>query len=130
MRKKIVGVLICALLLSTLLPVTGIENAHKDKTESAGYTLLDSMAIAHVVAKGTGSCISVRGSFIFGFGACWAMIVTLEDDGYIEISSLISPSDSITLEGCHRIYIIGFMGLRWNIPTINVNGLSLFTLWS
>ena len=132
MKKQIVGIVACVLLFGTLVPVAGVavedETAYTPKTEAMNPNTLEYMLFAHVVASGTGSCTTFGGTFILGFGACWAMIITLEDDGYIELTSLTDPSDSVTLEGSYRVFTLGFMGLRWNVPRINVNGIGLFTL--
>jgi hypothetical protein len=129
-NKKIVGIVVCVALLSTLLPVTGTENPSLSTAEASSDQQMGGMLFAHVVAKGTGSYTSIGGSFFLGFGACWAMIITLEEDGTIEITSLTEPSNNVTLDGCHRIYIMGFMGLRLSRPQINVNGLAVFALWT
>ena len=130
MNKKAVGILICMLLVGTLLPVTGLENTPKEATEASSRLQSDGMPFVHVVATGNGSSTSFGGSFTLGFGTCLAMIVNLECNGYIEISSLIDSSSNVTLEGCHRVTIVGFMGLRWTRPQININGLALYAMWT
>lgn len=132
MRSKMrwISIGICVLLLGTLLPVNGVENIHKEAAEEPSRLQSGGMPFVHVVATGNGSCTSFGGSLVLGFGTCLAMIVRLESNGYIEISSLIESSSNVTLEGSHRVTIIGFMGLRWTRPQINVNGLALYAMWT
>ena len=130
MNKKVVGILVCVLLLGTLLPVTGIENIPKEATEESSRLQSGGMPFVHVVATGNGSCTLFGGSFVLGFGTCLAMIVNLESNGYIKVSSLIESSSNVTLEGSHRVTIVGFMGLRWTRPQIIVMGIALYTMWT
>jgi hypothetical protein len=93
-------------------------------------TLADSFLVAHVIAKGTGNCTTIYGNFILGIGYCFAMIVDLEEDGHVEITSLLNPSSSGVVEGRQRLFLIGFAGIRWNILKVNINGLALFAMSS
>lgn len=129
MSRKIIGMLVCALFIGTVLPVTATHINETD-TETLNDATSDSAMLCHVVAKGIGSCATFYGTFVLGVGYCLAMLVTLEGDGYIEITSLLDPSNTTTLEGSHRVFIIGFVGLRWNIPKVNVNGLALLAVCS
>jgi hypothetical protein len=130
MRKKILALGVTMCFMFFIVPVEEVFAIELHRTVVSNDTTSNVFLLAHVVAKGTGSCASFYGTFVLGVGYCVAMLVTLEDDGQIEITSLLDPSNTTTLEGSHRIYIVGFAGLRWNIPKINVNGLAFFAACS
>ena len=130
MNKKLVsvGILLCFLFLIT--PIEEVVAGEKDETEISNNTLADSFLVAHVVAKGTGNCTTIFGNFVLGIGYCYAMIVDLEDDGHVKITSLFNPSSSGVVEGSQRLFVIGFAGIRWTIPKVNINGIALFAMSS
>jgi len=126
--RKILSLGIIMSFLFLMIPLEGVfAEPYEEQSITASP---DFLTLAHVVAKGTGRCLTIHGAFFLGFGKCWAMFVNLEDDGYIEITSLLDPSNSITLEGSHKIIILGFMGLRMTLPKVNINGIALFVNWS
>jgi len=122
--RKILALGIIMSFLFLMIPLEGVSGESYEK-ESSINASSDFLTLAHVVARGTGRCLTIHGAFFLGFGRCWAMFVNLEDDGYIEITSLLDSSNSITLEGSHKLVIIGFMGLRMTLPKVNINGLAL-----
>ena len=126
MNKKIVSWVMLACFLFLITPIGDVFAGETDEIEIFSEKMADSFLFAHVVAKGTGNCTTVFGNFVLGIGYCYAMIVDLETDGHVEIASLFDPSNIGVVEGRQRLFIIGFAGLRWTIPKININGLALF----
>lgn len=124
MREKIIslGIIIC--FISLIIPEGVLADGNENHVDTSDY-----FTLSHVIVKGTGRCITLHGAFFLGFGRCWAMFINLEEDGYVEISSLLD-SNNITLEGNYRLIIVGFMGFKMNVPKININGFALFTSWS
>jgi len=126
MNKKIVsvGILLCFLFL--ILPV-GEGFAHETlEVEVPTTEIADISLLALVVAKGTGNVTTIGGSFLLGIGYCLAMVVNLEEDGHVEITSLLDPSNSSVVDGSQRLLLIGFVGLRMTFLDVNIIGLVLF----
>jgi len=123
MKKKVLCIFIIVSFVFTTIPITsGSSESSQDTT--------DSLPLCHIIAKGSGRCITIHGTFFLGFGRCWLMIINLENDGYIEVTSLIDPSNHVVIEGSHRLFIVGFVGFKINIPKINVNGIALLASWN
>lgn len=121
---------LAASLVFLMVPV-GDTTPNENFAIQPWETLLrENTLMSHVIAKGNGTCISFLGTFVLGLGWCAGMVVLLEENGYMEITPLDDPTNSTILEGNHQLFIVGFVGLRLNVPQINVNGLALLTLWS
>jgi hypothetical protein len=120
MKKKYAIASICLAIIVAIAPSTCATKAGDS----------DSWFLVHIVATGSGRCITILGFFFLGFGRCWLMIVDLESDAHIEIRSIKDPSDCIELEGSHRLVIIGFLGYRSKIDKITINGIALSVTWS
>jgi len=126
MKKKIVSVVILFCFLFLTIPIQQGFAHETPEIEVSNNEIAAISLLAHVVAKGTGNVTTIGGSFLLGFGYCLAMIVDLEEDGHVEITSLLDPSNNSVVEGCQRLLIIGFVGLRMTFLEVNINGLVLF----
>ena len=126
MNKKIVsiGILLCFLFL--IVPIG--EGCAHETTENgmANIYNADISLLALVVAKGTGNVTTIAGNFLLGIGYCLAMVVDLEEDGHVEITSLFDPTNSSVIEGSQRLLLIGFVGIRLTFLEVNINGIVLF----
>ena len=123
MKKKIFAISCIMLFLLFVLPTCNSQKLVKD-------TALNTMTIAHVVIKGNGTAFLVHGNFTAGIGSCWAMIVTLENDGHVEINKLFDTSNITVLEGSRIVTLIGFIGyLKMVKSDINLNGGALIAVW-
>jgi hypothetical protein len=123
MKKKIFALSCIMLLLLFVIPTGNSQEIVKD-------TALNTMPIAHVVIKGNGTAFLVHGNFTAGIGRCWAMIVTLENDGHVEINKLFDTSNITVLEGSRVITLIGFIGYYYpQEGGINLNGVALLAVW-
>jgi hypothetical protein len=130
MKKKIVSMCLAMGLFFLIIPVGNtIPNEHCN-IQPHGPIPQENLSLNHVVAKGNGTCLTFLGTFFLGIGWCAGMVVILEEDGYIEITPLDNSTNSTILEGSHQLFIVGFVGLRLNIPQVNVNGIALLTLYS
>jgi hypothetical protein len=127
MHTKIVsvGVFLCFLFLTIPAEYNAAQNTIE--TDIVTDEIADISLFALVVAKGTGNVTTIGGNFLLGIGYCLAMVVELEDDGQVEITSLFDPSNSSVVEGRQRILLIGFVGIRFTLLEVNINGLVLFT---
>jgi|GEM_PF-2813545 len=130
MKKKIVSLGLVMSLVFLMIPVSNTTSNETFTIQPRETPSRENTLMSHVVAKGNGTCISFLGTFFFGIGWCAGMVVLLEENGYMEITPLDDPTNSTILEGSYQLFIVGFVGLRLNIPQINVNGLALLTLWS
>ena len=123
MKKKIFAISCIMLFLLFVIPTGASQEIVKD-------TALNTMPIAHVVIKGNGTAFLVHGNFTAGIGSCWAMIVTLENDGHVEINKLFDTSNITVLEGNRVVTLIGFIGYYYHHEGgINLNGVALIAVW-
>ena len=123
MKKKIFAISCIMLFLLFVIPTGASQEIVKD-------TALNTMPIAHVVIKGNGTAFLVHGNFTAGIGSCWAMIVTLENDGHVEINKLFDTSNITVLEGSRVITLIGFIGYYYpHVDGIKLNGVALIAVW-
>ena len=123
MGRKIFGILVCILFLLLVFPICNSQQISRD-------TALNTMPIAHVVIKGNGTAFLVRDSFTAGIGKCLVMIMTLENDGHVEINKLFDTSNITVLEGNRVVTLIGFIGYYYHHEGgINLNGVALIAVW-
>ena len=126
MNNKIVSGVILLCFLSLTVPTgEGLAQA-PPAIEASNNEIADISLLALVVAKGTGNVTTIGGNFLLGIGYCLAMVVNLEEDGRVEITSLLDPSNSSVVEGSQRLLLVGFVGIRLTFLQININGLVLF----
>jgi len=123
MKKKILAIS-CIMLFLLFVPPTC------NSQEIVKNTALNTMPVAHVVIKGNGTAFLVHGNFTAGIGRCWAMIVTLENDGHVEINKLFDTSNITVLDGSRVVILIGFIGYYYHhMDGIKLNGVSLIAVW-
>jgi hypothetical protein len=122
MKKKILAISCIMLFLLFVIPAGNSQEIVKN-------TALNTMPIAHVIIKGNGTVFIVHSNFMAGIGSCWAMIVTLETDGYVEINKLSDTSNITVLEGSGVVILIGFIGYYYHVSGINLNGVALIAVW-
>ena len=122
MKKKIFA-LSCIMLFLLFIPPTCSSQ------EISKNAALNTMLIAHVVIKGNGTAFLVHGNFTAGFGRCWAMIVNLKTDGYLEINKLFDTSNITVLEGSRVVALIGFIGVYNHVSGIKLNGVALIAVY-
>ena len=130
MIKKILSLTLVISFITLMTPMGISSPSESYDTKTWEIPQRESTLMSHVVAKGNGTSISFLGTFFFGIGWCVGMVVLLGDNGYTEITPLDDLSNSTILEGSHQLFIVGFVGFRYNIPQININGIALLTLWS
>jgi hypothetical protein len=107
MKMKILAISCIMMFLLFVPPTCNSQEIVKD-------TALNTMPVAHVVIKGNGTAFLVHGNFTAGIGRCWAMIVTLENDGHVEINKLFDTSNITVLEGSRVVLLIGFIGYYYH----------------
>jgi len=123
MKKKIFAISCIMLCLLFIIPTSNSQELVKD-------TAFNTMPFAHVVIKGNGTAFLVHGNFTAGIGRCWAMIVTLENDGHVEINKLFDTSNITVLDGSRIVTLIGFTGYYYpHVDGIKLNGLALIAVW-
>ena len=123
MGRKIFGILVSILFLLLVFPICNSQQISRD-------TALNTMPIAHVAIKGNGTAFLVRDSFTAGIGKCLTMIMTLENDGHVEINKLFDTSNITVLDGSRVITLIGFIGYYYpQEGGINLNGVALLAVW-
>ena len=123
MKKKIFALSCVMLFLLFIPPTCSSQEISKD-------TALNTMLIAHVAIKGNGTTILVADSFTAGIGSCLAMIVTLENDGHVEINELFDRTNITVLEGSRVVTLIGFIGYySQHADGINLNGVAFIAVW-
>lgn len=127
--RKITGILICGVLITTLFPPVVGENLHNVEIKSMSNSSPSYSVLSHVFAQGNGTRTMVGGRFLFGFGISSFMIVHLQEDGYVKITPLSNNSEATVLEGSHYFYILGFLGFQSVRNGIFITGLAIFTLW-
>jgi hypothetical protein len=130
MIKKILSLGLVISLVTLMFPISNSLPRESYNTNTWETPQRNSSLMSHVVAKGNGTSIPFLGTFFLGIGWCVGMVVLLGDNGYTEITPLDDLSNSTILEGSHQLFIVGFVGFRYNIPQININGIALLTLWS
>jgi len=130
MKNKLISLGLVISLLFLMIPVGNTTYKETDRFQTQEISPRNNTLMSHVVAKGNGTCLSFLGTFILGIGWCAGMVVSLEENGYMEITPLDDSTNSTILEGKHHLFIVGFVGFRLNIPQINVNGIALLALWS
>jgi hypothetical protein len=122
MKKKIFAIFCIMLCLLFIIPTSNSQELVKD-------TAFNTMPFAHVVIKGNGTAFLVHGNFTAGIGRCWAMIVTLENDGHVEINKLFDTSNITVLEGSRVVALIGFIGVYNPGGGIKLNGVALIAVY-
>ena len=125
MKEKTVVIFVVMLLVATILPTT-MATESEQQTRSS----FDGMALCRVSIKGRGTEYLLMDSFVFGSGKCAFMIIDLKKDGYVELFSLIDPSNPVILEGRHVISLFGFAGEYSHLLKIRVDGFAFFAIWS
>jgi hypothetical protein len=122
MKKKIFALSCILLFLLCIIPTCNSQNI-------VTATAFNTMFIAHVVIKGNGTAYLIHDNFTAGFGRCWAMIVNLKTDGYVEINKLFDTSNITVLEGSRVVALIGFIGVYNPGGGIKLNGVALIAVY-
>ena len=110
--------------MATIIPISiATETVAKNNDE------VNSMIYCDIRVRGTATVQVIRGNFFLGFGKCLYMKVDLENDGSLEISSILNPSNSVELTGSNQIHLIGFSGYYNEILKTRINGKALLAIW-
>ena len=127
--QKIINGIMCMLIISSIVPITGAINININVTEKELNvdSVSDFWLLSHVVIRADeGSCFIVGSHFTQGLGRCNALIADVEDNnGYIKITPLLDTSNSTEIEGGNRLAMFGFIGFQSTRNGVYVNGIAL-----